>query len=298
MKIYLKDFCVFLHVAETGSLSKTSEIMGLSISSVSKRLSKLEEYLQINLFERNTRGVKLSPLGARAYAKTKEMTEAFSIYVDDVRGSKISRLNIYINERDTLIPLPDWISSYSGNESQPDFNIYSESVRNAGDALELDDILITKERSSWPLAIHRKMYPVERKIVVNVNSHAKQSLKGLRDMNVVFFSNDKDEVFFLKSKKNGEEHIIKANIHTDSIEVALQLVKTNGTIVFGLPEYIVSNLEKEGGILREVMGEWLVQPFLYYVIWKERKYYKKDFKNFIDYIENRFSLFLSNGNQK
>lgn len=108
----------------------------------------------------------------------------------------------------------------------------------------------------------------------------------------------KTKCFFLKSKKNGEEHIIKANIHTDSIEVALQLLKTNGTIVFGLPEYIVSNLEKEGGILREVMGEWLVQPFLYYVIWKERKYYKKDFKNFIDYIENRFSLFLSNGNQK
>ncbi len=37
MRFYLKDFCVFISVAETQSLSKAALQLGMSVSSVSKR---------------------------------------------------------------------------------------------------------------------------------------------------------------------------------------------------------------------------------------------------------------------
>ncbi len=48
MRFYLKDFCVFISVAETQSLSKAALQLGMSVSSVSKRLSRLESTLKLH----------------------------------------------------------------------------------------------------------------------------------------------------------------------------------------------------------------------------------------------------------
>ena len=57
---YMREF---LNLAETCSFQETAERMFISLSSLSKHISKIEEELGVPLFDRTTRSVKLSKYG-------------------------------------------------------------------------------------------------------------------------------------------------------------------------------------------------------------------------------------------
>ena len=290
MKFYLKDFCIFISVAETGSLSKTAELMGLSISSVSKRITRLEEYLQTTLFDKNTRRVKLSPLGKHAYIRSKEITHLFSNFVDEIRGSSITTLKVVLDTSDTLIPYIDWVYEYSNSKNNPSFQINSSLERKASDEISLDEIIISSNRSTYPSAIHRKITPVKRKI------YARKSIKNhldIKNKNIIFYSIRDNEKIIIKKTETGEKIELEPVIKTNSISVALKLMDDENSIVFGIPEFIMnddSNKEK----FSNVMHEWEIEPIQYFLIWKERRFYKEEFNEFINFIEKSQASFLTN----
>ena len=63
-RIRLRDLHVLLAVAESGSMSKASAQLAVSHPVVSKTILQLEQSLGVQLFERSTRGVQLTPYGA------------------------------------------------------------------------------------------------------------------------------------------------------------------------------------------------------------------------------------------
>lgn len=288
MRFYLKDFCIFISVAETGSLSKTADIMGLSISSVSKRLSRLEDYLQTNLFEKNTRRVKLSTIGKKAYIRSKEMTKTFSEFIDDIRGCDITRLNIFFNASGFQLPFVDWIYDYSSKDNKPSLHIHTDLSRKKEEGIELDDIFISKERAVWPSAIHRKLSPIQRGIFSNVSTNKNINMDDAKKEKIVFFNNGADEIATVKNSLSGEVIEIKADIQTDDINIALKLIRERGVIIFGLPAYVIPEFSLEES-LHEIMTDWIIEPVQYYLIWKERQFYKKDFTSFLNYIEENFN---------
>jgi DNA-binding transcriptional LysR family regulator len=58
------DLLVFTKVVETESLTKAGQVLGLPKSTVSRRLSRLEEYLGVHLLFRSTRSVTVTQDGA------------------------------------------------------------------------------------------------------------------------------------------------------------------------------------------------------------------------------------------
>ena len=61
--IQIQDLELFLTAAKYGSFTKTGEIMFLSQSWVSKRISFMERELGLQLFVRNNRKLTLTPAG-------------------------------------------------------------------------------------------------------------------------------------------------------------------------------------------------------------------------------------------
>jgi len=59
----LEDIKVFREIALLGSMTQAAEKLGYAQSSVTARIRKLEAKLNVNLFYRNTKGVKLTPAG-------------------------------------------------------------------------------------------------------------------------------------------------------------------------------------------------------------------------------------------
>lgn len=68
MRLDFFDLSLFLHIVETGSLTKGAERSSISLQAASERIKKLEQHYQVNLFTRHASGVKLS-LAGQVFAK-------------------------------------------------------------------------------------------------------------------------------------------------------------------------------------------------------------------------------------
>lgn len=85
----------FDSAARTGSFSATAEALNLTHGAVSRQIARLERWFGHRLFERQARGVALTPEGQRLFLRT---AEALTIIADgsdrwiDARGSAVVRL--------------------------------------------------------------------------------------------------------------------------------------------------------------------------------------------------------------
>jgi LysR family pca operon transcriptional activator len=62
-RIKFRHLQCFLEVARQGSVVKAADILGITQPAVSKTLKELEETLDVSLFDRSTRGARLTPFG-------------------------------------------------------------------------------------------------------------------------------------------------------------------------------------------------------------------------------------------
>lgn len=68
----------FYEVAKSGGFAKASQRLRIAQSALSTAVKQLEESGGVKLFERNRRGVNLTPIGQEIYAKCEELFEKFS----------------------------------------------------------------------------------------------------------------------------------------------------------------------------------------------------------------------------
>ncbi len=128
------DFVEFVATVQFGSFSKAAGILGVSKSHVSKRVSRLEQRLGVQLLVRTTRKISLTDIG-RAYFQRcerilEDVREAESI-VSEIKGEPQGVLNISLpntlGER-YIVPL---IAAFMAQHPNLRVNV-SISTRNVG----------------------------------------------------------------------------------------------------------------------------------------------------------------------
>lgn len=67
----LEDLGVFIRIIDTGSFTAAARLQGLSPTTVSKQIARLEKALGVSLFERNTRSVRITHEGKAIAAKVR-----------------------------------------------------------------------------------------------------------------------------------------------------------------------------------------------------------------------------------
>ena len=80
------DLRTFLAVARTGSLTEAARSLGVSYSTVSRRLAGLEEGLGARLFDRDSAGYAPTPVGAEMLESARRMETEFEALSRRVRG--------------------------------------------------------------------------------------------------------------------------------------------------------------------------------------------------------------------
>lgn len=68
-----QDYLTFIYIFETKSISKTALLLNRTPSSISKKLTKLEDELQVQLVDRSTSYFEITPIGHSFYEKCKEI---------------------------------------------------------------------------------------------------------------------------------------------------------------------------------------------------------------------------------
>ncbi|WLQ13711.1 LysR family transcriptional regulator [Hahella aquimaris] len=71
----LRALSIFAHVAKTGNMSHSAEQLGMTQSSISQALSKLEESLQTRLFDRTVRPMELTSAGRFLYDRSTSLLQ-------------------------------------------------------------------------------------------------------------------------------------------------------------------------------------------------------------------------------
>ena len=105
----LSDLRVFNSVARTSSFSAAARAVGLSRSTVSKKVARLEQHLGVALFNRSTRHVRLTGPGQILFDSTDDATASIERALDAARASDteptgIVRMSVGSGLTSSLIP--------------------------------------------------------------------------------------------------------------------------------------------------------------------------------------------------
>lgn len=87
MEQTLSSYRIFYAVANTGNISKAAKELYISQPAISKSIQKLEENLNVKLFDRSSRGVALTPEGELLYTHVKSAFETLTLGEDKLRRS-------------------------------------------------------------------------------------------------------------------------------------------------------------------------------------------------------------------
>src|SRR4029079_15767217 len=112
----LDDLDLFLRVAHARSLSEAARHLDQTPSSVSARLKKIEEELEVRLVERTTRTLRLTPEGERFVQTCDAITATWArggaLLRQDARAVE-GRIHIAAPTDTSTQFLADWVGDYT-----------------------------------------------------------------------------------------------------------------------------------------------------------------------------------------
>ena len=140
----LRQLRAFCFTAETGSISRAAERLGLTQPSVSLQVQALERELGITLFERRGPRIRLTPDGEQLYAETHGLVETIDglpgRFADGNRPLNSGRLDIGAGESSTLYLLPATLEQFMEEHPNVRVRLHHLSVGELMDALRQDQV--------------------------------------------------------------------------------------------------------------------------------------------------------------
>lgn len=121
----------FVSVARLGSLSKAAQVLAISQAALSQSMKRLEDILEVTLFERSRTGIKLTPEGKILYENARKITEDIALLEARIRkkdSSPLKRIQIGTHEALATHFWPGVIESFQKKHSSYVLSIMSGRV--------------------------------------------------------------------------------------------------------------------------------------------------------------------------
>lgn len=90
MADYLNDMALFVEVVRANSFRKAAEALGMPNSTLSRRISLLEDSIGLRLLHRTTRKIELTEAGQLYYERSKRIVEEARIAHEEL-GDMVAR---------------------------------------------------------------------------------------------------------------------------------------------------------------------------------------------------------------
>lgn len=285
----LDCYYTFIVLAKTLNYRKASEELYITQPSVFKQIKKLEEHLQVNLFETVGRHIVLTNEGQTFLPIAKELIKTYEAGIEKMRNLKYNysfRLNVVVTPYIATYLIPKFLPIFFKNAPNIDISI---SVTN-------NNIPELVERDEYHIGVDR-MEPFSSKL--NREKVCEGTIK-LVVPNIESNKEFNDELFFFKKYRllvNNHptywESLLKdiqnhySQIETTSIEdvtVTEQLIKSDQGISY-LPIYILNKISKSNK-LRVIEPNLIKTPVSFtYMMWRKQmpeiEIFNELFKKFI-----------------
>ncbi|MCD8854790.1 LysR family transcriptional regulator [Staphylococcus epidermidis] len=166
----------FLLTSETKNLTKASELLNYSQSTVSTHIEKLEKQLDVKLFHRKKYGMELTEEGLAYIKYAKMILDSNSEYEREIRGLNNKKVNISINMQESQYlyryykKINEWLTKHSYvnlkfKSAHSNFYIKEEIANFKSDiSLITDEKTINSNLTAIPITEERLVFVSNKKI--------------------------------------------------------------------------------------------------------------------------------------
>jgi DNA-binding transcriptional LysR family regulator len=294
--MHIDSLNYFFEVAKAQNISIVAKNSHISQSALSQQIQKLENSLNVKLFDRNNKGVSLTPEGNILFKYSETILNTYGKMQEELIDSISKRKLIYIEaiESLTLTILPIAISKLSKNYLSQKINInIINNLSNDNLLNNITDILITYLKPGKDENLITQLIGYDDIVLVTSNNSKidKVTKEDLLHLPLIFISDKNDLRNSIFNELNWEKNVLeKINLiySTDSYISALNGLSLSEAYTF-IPKSIYNSYYKKFNIkIIEVIDFSLSFPV--YLSYKEAFYklnvdYIKAFKKIIkDYL--------------
>lgn len=289
----LKDWVIFIKIAESGNLSRAAMELDISVAAVSKSLARLEGYVNASLIRRDSHSFELTEAGRTAYARAKEITGSFQSLLDELRNPD-SRIKGSIRLSAPAI-ICDFLANqwaFEFTERHPDVKIFLDS-RERGDftrdSPEFDDIVLKRGHIESEELIHKKLSPLKLVICATksyLNQYEKIShprdLEKHRLLGLHYRHEQTEPLTLYKQNESYTiENYTETRLSSNNILSTLNLALQDKGINLITPDWLANDLEI-------ILPEWNQAELPIYLVWRHRQYYSPLFRSFSQFIMEKW----------
>lgn len=290
----LTEIELFVKIAELGGLTRAAEAIGLSNASASRHLHSLETRLAGRLFERTTRSLTLTDVGAEFLRSCTialgELKEAEST-VTAARLKPTGTLRIAASVSFAIHHITPIVKAYT--RRYPDVNIHMETANRYHDLID----------NNIDVAIRTREYEVDSNITIRRVAETRRILSaspGYLDTHgmpatveelqshpllIYTYSNNPNTLSF---QREGEKKVIKSKGLLESNEgQVLRVAALNGMGILVQPKYIVYD-DLVAGRLISVLDEWDLPRLSINVAFQSRRHMSAKVRTFVDFLVEYF----------
>lgn len=248
-----KDLKIFQMVAQKGTISEAARVLSYVQSNITSRIQKLEKELNTRLFNRNNRGMTLTPEGKKLLVYSEKIL-ALNKEMKKVVQSKTEpsgRLDIASVE--SVINLPIILSAYNNKYKNVDLSLFTGVTEQLQDEVlnhQLDGAFVTETDLHPELVVH----DVFQEELVIISAKTNTSLEQLKQESILCFSEGCGYRKRLQAWFNDQGITPQKVMELGTLETILRSVIMGLGITF-VPKSAVSHLEDKGLIQMHYLPE-------------------------------------------
>jgi len=288
------EMTLFVQVAETGSLSRAAEALGLSNAAASRHLSALEDRLGARLVERNTRRMYLTEPGQEFLRRCKailaELYEAESV-VNAASSNPSGQLRVTASLSFSMQHIAPLLPEYT--RRYPNVTVHVETANRYMDLIDnnIDVAIRTREFEPDSNITIRRLAETRRILTASPGYLARagtpRALEDLADHQLLIYTyaNHPHELRF---SRDGQSTTIPVRGLLESNDgQVLRAAAHGGLGILIQPAYIVFD-DIVAGRLVPVLDEWDLPRLTINLAYPSRKHVSAKVRTFIDFVAEHF----------
>jgi len=286
---------LFVQVAETGSLSRAAEALGLSNAAASRHLQALEDRLGARLVERNTRRLFLTDTGQEFFSRAKTLLADLKDAEDAVNASTLNptgTLRISASLSFSMQHIAPLLRAYT--ERYPNVSVHVEAANRYLDIIDnnIDVAIRTREFEPDSNITVRRLGATRRILVASPRYLAKHGRPRVLDdlqrhqLLIYTHANNPNELRFTRDGTVTTVQV-KGRLESNDGQI-LRAAALDGLGILIQPTYIVYD-DMVAGRLAPVLDDWDLPRLTVNVAYPSRKHLSAKVRTFIDFLVEHFA---------
>ncbi len=286
MNAHADKMALFAEVVDAGSFTSAARKLGMPKSSVSERISQLENHLELRLLNRSTRKLSLTWAGEQYLEQCREvliLLRQSEQKIQEIKDRVQGEIRITAAGRFVEIILPKLLADFQRHHPEVSFDVIVNDsaldlVANRFDiAFRTGEKLRDSNLISYQLGENKKLLVASEQYLVR---NPIQSIDDLTNAQTIVHPGYREWHFSSKKSKKTirPKYVIQAN----SMILARNICAQNGGVSV-LAEELVRH-DTGADRLVHILPDWEVTPNKLFIVYPSRKFNSPAFKAFIDFV--------------